>query len=161
MHTSGSFVDIHQKARVTLLIIRCQHIGIDIKTKFRNKLGIRDMVNLTQLNETLTKATSVDNKQLIIRCKRIHDCCFHSSCARTCNENYAWCGGSLGEFLYKCFVLKHDLWEFRRSEIRNLLASYSSNCIAWHHWSNREVQHFMIFLHRKIAFYTQYLKWKG
>ena len=62
-----------------------------------------------QLYKALPKATTINNKCLIVLIETVDDSSFHATTTRTSHKHHLAIIGSISEFLHQTLILKHSI----------------------------------------------------
>ena len=100
-------MQVDKESCIALSLIGAQLFGCQRIARLQLDFGIRNVVYLAQLNETMTEATSVHHQQLVGRREAIHHHSLHRGSSRTCDKHHAGIVRSLGKLLHQPFVLLH------------------------------------------------------
>ena len=107
MYPRRSFVLLHKESSVTLALIFSKMFRLQSSTILKLNFRKGNFMKGKQFHKTLTKATTIDYKSLILWRKAIYDGSLHTTRARTCHENNLTIFSRISKLLNKTLILKH------------------------------------------------------
>ena len=88
-HTGRGLVQVDEEAGIALSLVWLEIFSREWSTHLKFDFSMWNLMNFTELYETMTKATAIHYQYLVGRSEYIHNHGFHRGCARTCDKNCA------------------------------------------------------------------------
>ena len=121
-------VKIHKQCRVFFIGKRREMYLAECLTIRQPNFVIRNLQNVTQIDETLTERSAIHDQHAVIRREAIHESGFHRSSSRRRQIDGTRRVCCLHELLEQTVCVEHHLGKLRRTEIWYLPAPTKLLC---------------------------------
>ena len=88
-YAGRGLVQVDEEAGIALSLVWLEIFSREWSTHLKFDFSMWNLMNFTELYETMAKATAIHYQYFVGRSEYIHDHGFHRGCARTCDKNCA------------------------------------------------------------------------